>query len=130
MPAIQFSGLASGLDTAAIINSLVEVQRIPIPAAAAGQLAGPGRIGIIDELSSALSALKTKATDIDTAGEFLSYTGTLSDESAAKVTTSGDAVPGQLQSADQLARLRAADLLEHVRRSDGRAVRERIRRSR
>jgi flagellar hook-associated protein 2 len=94
MAQISFSGLASGLDTAAIINSLVDVQRIPILRLEDDNFNYKSKIGIIDQLSSALSNLRTKATDLDSVGEFLSFTGSVAQESAAKVTASGDALPG------------------------------------
>lgn len=94
MTGISFSGLASGLDTSAIISSLVGVERIPLVRLTSqnNQLTSKGRI--VDQLASALASLKTSAEGLAKAGEFLSYAGTVSNESAAKVTTSGDSVPG------------------------------------
>lgn len=95
MPTVSFSGLATGLDSQAIVRSLVDVQRIPVQRLEQDNAFNRSKISVIDGLSSALADLRTAATDIDTRGEFLSYAGTVSDESVAKLTTSGDAVPGQ-----------------------------------
>lgn len=97
MPLISFSGLASGLDSQAIVNSLVDVQRIPILRLEQDTRDQQARLGIIDNLSSALANLRTASTDLDTTGEFLAYSGSVSDEDVATVTASGDSVPGQYQ---------------------------------
>lgn len=91
---ISFSGLASGLDSTAIISSLMGVERIPQNRLTSqnNALASKGRI--VDQLTSALSALKTAAEGLATPGAFLSYAGSVSDDSVAKVKTSGTSVPG------------------------------------
>lgn len=94
MSAISFSGLASGLDTDAIINALVGVQRIPIARLEQENSHNQSKVGIIDRVSSALSSLRTASQKLDTPNEFLSYKGTVGNESVATMTTSGDAVPG------------------------------------
>lgn len=94
MTGISFSGLASGLDTSAIINSLVGVERIPLSRLQSQNNALTSKGRIVDQLASALATLKTSAEGLAKAGEFLSYAGSVSNESAAKVTTSGDSVPG------------------------------------
>lgn len=94
MPSISFSGLASGLDSDAIVNSLVGVARLPAARLEQQNQFNQSKIGIIDRLSAALSDLQTKAQDLDTVGEFLSYTGTSSDTNVAEITASGEALPG------------------------------------
>jgi flagellar hook-associated protein 2 len=97
MAAISFSGLASGLDTKSIISALVGVERVPMLRLQAknDDYSAQGRI--VDQLSSALSALKTAAEKLGSAGDFLSYAGTSSDEGVVKVTTSGTSVPGNYE---------------------------------
>lgn len=97
MTGISFSGLASGLDTSAIINSLVGVERIPRTRLEQQNNALTSKGRIVDQFSSALSALKTAADNLSSAGEFLSYAGSVSDDSVAKVSTTGDSVPGVYQ---------------------------------
>lgn len=94
MPSIQFSGLASGLDTSSIIQALTDVERIPLQRLEAENRDLQSKISILDNLSSALSDLKNKANALGTTGDFLSYSGTISDEDVATVTASGDAIRG------------------------------------
>lgn len=97
MAGISFSGLATGLDSDAIVNSLVDIQRIPQLRLEQENQFNQSKISIIDDLSSALSSLQTTANDLDTIGEFLSFSGSSSDESVATVTASGDSVAGHYQ---------------------------------
>lgn len=94
MPAITFSGLASGLDTDSIISALVGVERIPLQALEAENRDLQSKSSIIDSLSSSLSDLSNKADALGTISDFLSYSGTSSNESAIDITTSGDSIPG------------------------------------
>ena len=94
MPAIQFSGLASGLDTDAIIGALVEVERIPVLRLEEDNRNLRSKSNVIDRLSSSLSDLANKAEALGELGDFLSYTGSISDDSVGKVTASGEAVAG------------------------------------
>lgn len=94
MAAITFNGLASGLDTKSIISALVGVERIPLLRVESQNDDYRSKSKIIDQLSSALSSLKTAAESLGTTGDFLSYKGSVANEAVAKVTTSGDSVPG------------------------------------
>jgi flagellar hook-associated protein 2 len=94
MSGISFSGLASGIDSTAIISSLVAVERIPQNRLLAQNSALTSKSKIVDQLTSALAALKTAAEGLASPGEFLSYAGSVSNESVAKITTSGSSVPG------------------------------------
>ncbi len=92
--AIQFSGLASGLDTNAIINALMGVERIPLARMEAQNADFRSQMSIIDKLSSSLSSMKTAVDALATTEEFMSFSGTLSDDDAAEISVSGDAAPG------------------------------------
>jgi len=94
MANINFSGLATGLDTEGIIGALVGVERIPLQQLEAENRNLQSKTSIIDNLSSSLSKLSTKAQALGSLGDFLSFSGSLSDESVGKVTASGDAVAG------------------------------------
>ena len=94
MAAISFSGLASQLDTQAIVSALVGVQKTPLLRLEAQNGALQGKIGTIDKLSSALSALRTASEALSSTGDVLSYVGEVSSSSVARLTVSGDAVPG------------------------------------
>ena len=97
MPAITFSGLASGLDTDSIVSALVGVERIPLQALEAENRDLQSKSSIIDSLSSSLSDLSTKADALGTISDFLSYTGSSSNDSAVEITTSGDSIPGSYE---------------------------------
>lgn len=94
MPAIQFSGLASGLDTDAIVNAVLGVERIPNQRLQAQNQNLRAQKEIVNRLSSALSDFSTKAKALATPEEFLSFKATSSDESVAKLAASGDAARG------------------------------------
>ncbi len=94
MSAISFTGIASGLDTKAIVSALVGVEKIPMLRLQSQNDDYSSKSRIVDQLSSALATLKTSAKGLATSGDFLSYKGTVANSSVAKVTTSGDSVPG------------------------------------
>jgi flagellar hook-associated protein 2 len=94
MAAIAFNGLASGLDTKSIISALVGVERIPLLRVQSQNDDYQSKSRVIDQLSSALSSLESAAESLGNTGDFLSYKGTVANDSIASVTTSGDSVPG------------------------------------
>lgn len=94
MANINFSGLATGLDTEGIIGALVGVERIPLQTLQSENSELRSKTSIIDNLSSSLSDLATKAKALGSVGDFLSFSASISDESVGKVTASGDAVAG------------------------------------
>jgi flagellar hook-associated protein 2 len=93
MSAITFSGLASGLDTSAIISSLVQLERVPMQRLQAQNADMRSQMGIFDSLAAALGKLRTTLRELDTSGEFASYKATVTGTAVA-ATTTGDAVPG------------------------------------
>lgn len=94
MPAIQFSGLASGLDTDSIISAVMAVERIPLQRLEANNGDMRDQISILNKLESSLSSLSSKAEALGTTENFLSYAGTTTDDSVAKITASGDSIRG------------------------------------
>ncbi len=94
MPVVSFSGLASGLDTSAIVQGLLNVERIPIQQLEAENRDYQAKLGILDDLGAALGRLQTAAQDLDTLPEFAAYSATSSDEAVATATASGDSIPG------------------------------------
>ena len=94
MAAISFSGLASQLDTQAIVSALVGVQKTPLLRLEAQNGDLKAKIGTIDKLSSALSALRSASEALSSTGDVLSYAGEVSNTAVARLTVSGDAVPG------------------------------------
>ena len=64
----QLSGLASGLDTAAIIGQLMSVERIPRARIERQQGAAQARIDALRDIATKLRALKTATTELQSAG--------------------------------------------------------------
>ncbi|RMG98234.1 MAG: hypothetical protein D6705_06435 [Deltaproteobacteria bacterium] len=97
MPVVSFSGLASGLDTASIVEGLLKVERIPIQRLEAENSDYRAQLGILDDLGAALGKLRTAAQDLDTLAEFAAYTATSTSEGVATATASGESVPGSYE---------------------------------
>ncbi len=67
--AITFGGLATGLDTTAIIDALMEIERQPITRLETDKSYFNSRLDVFKNLDSLFAALQTKAEAIDTAAE-------------------------------------------------------------
>lgn len=94
MPQIQFGGIASGLDTAAIIDAMVGVSRAPISRLKSKQSTYQAQISVLSDIINRLSTLSSETKDFDTLTEFRSYKATSSDESKLKVSASSTANAG------------------------------------
>ena len=70
MATITFGGLATGINTAAIIDGLVAVERRPITLLQNQQARLSNKIKLYQELSGKLAGLKTAATTLSTAASF------------------------------------------------------------
>ncbi len=92
---INFSGLATGLDTASLVDQLVALERIPANKLAGRKSDAGRRQAIVSDLITKLTALKTARTSLDTPAELRAVTASSSDPKVA-VTGSGSAQPGQL----------------------------------
>ncbi|MSP23589.1 MAG: hypothetical protein EXR75_00185 [Myxococcales bacterium] len=91
---ITLGGLATGLDTNALIAGLRQAESVPL---ARNQAQQRDLKSARDALSSFLSKLvdiKTKAKDLDTAAEFSAYTITSSDDTSVVASSAGTAAPG------------------------------------
>lgn len=93
---ISFSGLASGLDTEAIVKALVEVAGAPINRLKTKKSNYGVQKSKISSLSTYLSTLQTAAKKMDTAKEFQAYTADVSTTDAAYIgaTAGTEATPG------------------------------------
>lgn len=85
MPGINFTGLASGIDTGSIVDQLVAVERIPISRLTNRKTAAEKRISTLSDLSTKLKALKTAAEALDRPGELVPLAGKSSDETKVKL---------------------------------------------
>jgi flagellar hook-associated protein 2 len=97
-------GLVSGIDTGAMISSLVAAAAKPLDVIKNQKATAQDRKDAYDTLGSRLDALGTALASLDTLEEFRSVTGTTSDDSALGITVGGDAVVGRFSiKVDQLA---------------------------
>jgi flagellar hook-associated protein 2 len=97
MSAINFSGLASGLDTATLINQLVQLRSSPITRLQNRKTGFETEIKALATLKTKMLALQTAAQGIDSPTEFAALKGTSSDEDILTVTANGNAAPGNYE---------------------------------
>lgn len=93
MALLTFGGLASGLDTNAIISSLLQAERIPITQLETRQKELSAAKDAISSLSSKMASIKSAAQALSTSVGFASYKAGSSDASVV-ATVSGSAAPG------------------------------------
>ena len=94
MNSIAFGGLATGLDTGAIISQLVELKRAPIYRLEKNVQGFQNQLSALGTLKTKLIALQDAAKDLDTANEFSSLNATSADEDFLTVTAGDGASPG------------------------------------
>ena len=87
-------GMASGLNTQAIIEALMGVERIPILRLQSQKQRLNQQNDIFGKLGTKLDSLETALKKMDTNGELASYTANSSDETKMKVTAGGNATSG------------------------------------
>jgi flagellar hook-associated protein 2 len=86
MSGITFTGLASGIDTASIVDQLVAVERIPISRLEQRKSYAQTRISTLNDLSTKLKALKTAAQKLDLASELKPLAAKTTDENKVALT--------------------------------------------
>ena len=94
MSAITFSGLATGLNTAQIVDQLVDLKRIPIRRLQAQRQAFQNQVSALGALRTKLEALQNAAKDLRTANDFSSLKANSSNEDILRVTAASSAAPG------------------------------------
>lgn len=90
---ITSSGLASGIDTNAILAQLVQIQKFPIQKLQQRQSDISTKAAKLSDLTTKLKALADAAKKLGNVGDLLSYSATTGDEGIASVTASGSASP-------------------------------------
>lgn len=91
---ISFGGLASGLDTQAIISALVAVERRPINALETKKSSLGKQKSLFGDLDGLLDKLQAKAKALKTTTDFLKMKVSSDDEDKLTATASGSAAPG------------------------------------
>jgi len=120
---ITFSGLASGFDSSAIVDKLVEAEKAREQGFLTKKTNANARLTILNDLVAKLKALKTQTQGVNTAAEVRSFTSKSDDESRVKVTSSSAAAEGTyILRVGQLARAetsRSAQLATSTVTGDG-----------
>ncbi len=91
---INFSGLASGLDTSAIIDQLVSLEELPARKAEERKFDVNRQISIVADLSSKLNSLSTKMEDFEQASDVRSMAATSTNEDRIAVVSASAAQAG------------------------------------
>lgn len=94
MAGITFSGLASGIDTDAIVTQLIELERQPITRLENDKSYLNSRLSAFSAFEEKLNALKSVFEDLDTSDELRSYSATTASEEYFTVTASSSADAG------------------------------------
>ena len=101
-----FGGLASGLDTNALLSGLLQIERIPLNRLQSRRSQIDAQRGLMRELNTRVLALRSAAQELDnrnSAGtgaavseEFLRYSGSSSNEDIVRVSAGKGAAPGEI----------------------------------
>ena len=96
-PAVTFSGVASGIDTTAVIQALVDVRARPIGKLEQrrGELEAAKKIWA--DLDDKVDALEDKLRPLKYRSRFLKNTASVSNDSVLTAKSSGSAAPGSYQ---------------------------------
>ena len=93
-PLISFGGIASGLDTSAIISALVAFRSRPIDLLAKRQAQFQSLKTRYETLKEKTDALQDAAKDIKSASDFLEFSASSSNASVLDASADSDATPG------------------------------------
>lgn len=91
---INFSGLASGLDSKSIIEALLAVERKPLQAMQTKRTSYEKQKSLFGDFETKLTKLKTASDAIKTAGKFLEFKATVEKEDFYTATASSGATAG------------------------------------
>jgi flagellar hook-associated protein 2 len=126
---ITFGGLGSGLDTKAIIEALVEVEKIPIKMLEANKVTEQKKLELYGTFKGHVAMLRDKANELSTLTGFLAYSVGASSSTAATFSATGAAAVGahtlmvqQLAAADRWAFDAVLDPDVDLATADGQSV--------
>lgn len=91
---ISFGGIASGLDTNAIINALVQSESIPIQQLQAKKDVQQSKLDLLGTFKGHLKALQEKANKLSKLSDFLAFKVSASQEGVANFSVNGTAQAG------------------------------------
>ena len=93
-PAISFSGLGSGIDTASIVSQLMKLERAPIDRIEADKKTLNTKKGVVQEINSLLGKLRDAAAEMYKPNALAAKTATAADTSVLSATASNAAAAG------------------------------------
>lgn len=91
---ISFGGLGSGLNTGAIIDALLSVERIPIEKLEERKKDEQKRLDLLNQLGGHVAGLREASSKISSLAGFLSYKAAVSQEGYATISAGGSATAG------------------------------------
>lgn len=91
---IQFGGIASGLDTGAIIQALLSVEQFGIDRLESRKAEEKNKLSSIGTLEGLVKKLQTAADDLSDGSDLFSYDVSIGEEGYAAIEVSGDAQTG------------------------------------
>jgi len=94
MASITFGGLASGIDSNAIITELMKIERRPVDRLENDKSYLTTRLSAFSDFEEKLKGLLTSFEDVDTSREFRSYSATAASEEFFTVDAGATAAPG------------------------------------
>lgn len=94
---ISFSGLSSGIDTASIIQQLLQVERQPITLLEGKRSDLQAQRTKLQELANGIKRFETAAEALSTYGELALFTGESSNDDVVRIAVDGDAPAGNYQ---------------------------------
>jgi flagellar hook-associated protein 2 len=94
LPTINFSGLATGIDTGALIDALVKVERRPIDLLEFQMGNLEFKLSLFNDLNSKLAALKTAAGKLSTSASFFIKKASSSNDAVVSATAGSNASAG------------------------------------
>jgi flagellar hook-associated protein 2 len=94
---ISFDGLASGMDTNAIIEAMMQVARLPIERLEAKKDIYENKQSLVGTLMAKLSALRTAAQGLDTESDFKILSASSTDSTKISGAATSSAAPGSYQ---------------------------------
>jgi flagellar hook-associated protein 2 len=97
MAGITFGGLASGMDTGAIVSELMKLERQPLERLEREKAYLTNRLKAFKDFDSKLGSLNSFFKDIDTSAEFRSFKATAATEDYFTISAGSSAVAGSFQ---------------------------------
>ncbi|MCG8553711.1 MAG: flagellar filament capping protein FliD [Proteobacteria bacterium] len=95
LPAISFSGLATGIDSDKMIKQLVQIEQLPIRRLEARKAAYDKQAKKLTDVKNKMDALKDAAAALDSAREVLTSKTVVADDSVATASAEGGASLGK-----------------------------------